>query len=131
MPIKTRLTTKGLEEYLEEIVRAGQDIDAAADEALPAGGEVLVQGMKARVAVDTHNLQNHIGMTKPQRDGDFHFIEVGLVGDVDANTARYGNVQEFGSAHTPAHPYVRPALDTEIGKARARMREVFERWRLL
>lgn len=131
MPIKTRLTTSGFAEYLEELVRAGRDVDAAADEALQAGGEVLLQGMQQRVPVDTHNLQSKLALSEPQKDGDFHFVEVGLLAGTDAETARYGNVQEFGSAHTPARPYVRPTLDADMGRARARMRAIFERWRLL
>ncbi|MDD5367461.1 MAG: HK97 gp10 family phage protein [Anaerolineaceae bacterium] len=126
MPIKTRLTTKGFEDYLERIAQAGQDIDQVADEALQAGGAVLVDGMQARVAVDTHNLQSKIDCSEPQQDGNFHFVEVGLLKDTDADTARYGNVQEFGSANMPAHPYIRPTLDSDMGKARRAMRQVFE-----
>jgi HK97 gp10 family phage protein len=123
MPIKTRLTTKGLEEYLDALARAGADIDAAADEALQAGGVVLVAGMKERVAKDTHNLEEHIVASEPAAEGNVHFIEIGLLG-ANAETARYGNVQEFGSRHTHAHPYVRPTMDGDMGKARAEMRRV-------
>jgi len=126
MPIKTRLTTKGFEEYLEEIARAGHDIDVITDHALQAGGQVLVEGMKERVAVDTHNLQNHIACSEPQQEGNLHFVEVGLLKDTDAETARYGNVQEFGSTKMPAHPYIRPTLDSDMGKARKEMRQVYK-----
>ncbi len=129
--IRMKLTIKGFEKYLEDIARAGRDLDTAADRALAAGGAVLVEGMRQRVAKDTHNLENHITCTEPVQDGNFHFIEVGLNKGVDANTARYGNVQEFGSAHTPAHPYVRPTTDEDMGKARAAMRKVFEEEKLL
>lgn len=126
MPLKTRLTTKGFAEYLEKVAQAGRNIDQVADQALAAGGAVLVEGMRARVAVDTHNLQDHIKATEPAADGNFHFIEVGLPAGTDAETARYGNVQEFGSSKMPAHPYVRPTLDSDMGKARAEMRRVFK-----
>lgn len=126
MPIKTRLTTKGFEEYLEKIAQAGQDIDAIADEALAAGGAILLDGMQRRVPKDTHNLEEHLAVSEPQRDGNFHYIDVGLLHGTDANTARYGGVQEFGSAHTPAQPYVRPTMDEDMGKARKAMRQVFK-----
>jgi HK97 gp10 family phage protein len=126
MPIKTRLTTNGFEAYLEKIGRAGQDVDAVTDEALQAGGGILKDGMKRRVAVDTHNLQNHIACSLPRADGNVHFVEIGLLKGTDANTARYGGVQEFGSAHTHAHPYIRPALDSDMVRARAEMRRVFK-----
>jgi HK97 gp10 family phage protein len=123
MPLKTRLTTKGLEEYLDRLARESADIDAAADAALKAGGTVLVAGERERVAKDTHNLEEHITMSEPEADAGFHFIWVGLVG-ADANTARYGNVQEFGSRHTQAHPYQRPTMDSDMGRARGEMRRV-------
>lgn len=125
MPIKTRLTTKGFEEYLEKLAQAGKNIDVMADKALEAGGKVLKAGMRRRVPKDTHNLENHIDCSEPKQDGNFHYVEVGVL-NADKDTARYGNVQEFGSANTPAQPYVRPTLDSDMGKARREMREVFE-----
>ncbi len=125
MPIKTRLTTKGFEEYLENIARAGKNIDVIADEALEAGGEILLDGMHRRVPKDTGNLDANLELMGPVQDGNFHYIDVGLGKGTDADTARYGNVQEFGSATTPAQPYVRPTLDSDMGKARRAMRDVF------
>lgn len=125
MPIKSRLVTKGFEEYLERLQKAGRDIDVAVDAVLAAGGQVLANGMHDRVAKDTGNLDEHIGVTEPQRDGNIHFVEVGIL-NADAETARYGNAQEFGSSSMPAHPYIRPALDEDMPAARAVMRKVFK-----
>ncbi len=126
MPIKTRLTTKGFEEYLENLARAGKDIDAIANEALEAGGEILLDGMHRRVPKDTGNLDANLELMGPVQDGNFHYIDVGLGKGTDADTARYGNVQEFGSATTPAQPYVRPTLDSDMSKAKKAMRQVLE-----
>ena len=133
MPIKSRLTTKGFEEYLEKIARAGRNVDAAADRALLAGGEILLDGMERRVPVgeaphDPHpdNLKAHLELMGPVQEGNFHYIDVGLGKDTDADTARYGNVQEFGSATTPAQPYVRPTLDSDMGKARKAIKAELE-----
>lgn len=131
MPIKTRLTTKGFEEYLEKLVQAGKDVDAVADQALTAGGQVLLDGMHRRVPKDTGNLDEHLKMSAPQQDGNFHYIDIGLLHGTDPTTARYGAVQEFGSAHTAAQPYIRPTLDSDMGKARKAMRKVFEEQALL
>lgn len=125
MPIKTRLVTKGFDEYLERLKNAGKDIDSAVDAALVAGGDILAAGMHDRVAKDTGNLNEHIGATEPQQDGNMHYIEVGVLG-ADAETARYANVQEFGSSSMPAHPYIRPTLDEDMSKARSVMRKVFQ-----
>jgi HK97 gp10 family phage protein len=128
---KSRLDLKGFDEYLAKVARAGVDIDPVCDEALSAGGAILLDGMKRRVPKDTHNLENHLTCTDPVQDGTVHYVEVGISQDADANTARYGNVQEFGSAHTPAQPYVRPTFDQDLGKARAAMRKVFEEKKLI
>jgi len=56
-------------------------------------------------------------------DGNYHFIHVGLNKGVDSDTVRYGAVQEYGAADTPAQPYIRPALDEDIRKARQVMVE--------
>jgi HK97 gp10 family phage protein len=128
---RTKLTTKGFEEYLEAIAQAGKDVDTVTNEALTAGGAILVDGMQRRVPKDTHNLEQHLTCTNPVQDGNYHYVEVGISKDADATTHRYGNVQEFGSAHTPAQPYFRPTFDEDMSKARAAMRKVFEEKKLL
>ena len=126
MPIKTRFVTKGFEEYYEALARAGEDIDAAADEALAAGGEVILEGMRRRVPKLTGNLLRHLECSQPQQDGNLHFVDIGLLRGTDAETARYGNVQEFGSSDMSAQPYVRPSFDEDMRAARLAMRKVFE-----
>jgi HK97 gp10 family phage protein len=124
--MKTTLTTKGFDEYLEKIAQAGKDIDAISDDALKAGGEVLVEGMRRRARERTGNLKRKIRATQPKQDGNFHYTEVGLPAGTDADTARYGNANEFGTANMAAQPYIRPALDEDMKTARAAMRKVFE-----
>lgn len=126
MPIKSHFSTKGLEEYLEKIGRAGEKIGEVVDRALEAGGQVLVDGMLRRAPEETGNLKENIKMIGPETEGFVHFIEVGLHSGTDAETARYANVQEYGSADTPAHPYIRPTMDEDMGKARKAMRDVFK-----
>jgi HK97 gp10 family phage protein len=125
MAVRYKLVTKGFEEYLEMLAAAGRDIDAIADEALEAGGVVLLDGMKRRVPKDTHNLEDHLVATAPEQDGNYHYIEVGLDKNADADTARYGNVQEFGSSSCEKQPYLRPTIDEDMGKARRAMKNVF------
>ena len=120
-----KLTTKGFEEYLENLARAGKNIDAITDRALNAGGEVLLKGMRRRVPKDTHNLEDHLVIEGPKKDGNFHYILVGLV-NADADTARYGTAQEYGSSSMAAQPYIRPTIDEDKGKAGKAMLEVFK-----
>ena len=119
MTCRATFKMTGFDEYLEQIARAGENIDAAADRAIMAGGDVLLAGMEERVPRDTGNLAAHLERSDPEVDGNIHFLTVGIREGTDANTARYGNVQEYGSAHTPKHPYIRPAFDEDGNKARA------------
>ena len=135
MPIKTRLTTKGFEAYLERIASAGQDVDAAADAALTAGGLILQDGLRQRVPKDTGNLEAHIGISAVKRDGNNHYIDVGILKGTDPNTIRYAFSQEFGwgdkKGHKAGQPYIRPTLDNDMKKARMEMRKILESWGLI
>lgn len=125
MPTRAKLTTKGLEKYLEALAQAGRDVDAAAARAVQAGADVALDGMKKRVPRDTGNLERNLEVATG-RDGNMHWGEIGLLKGVDADTARYGNVQEFGSSTMTAQPYIRPTMAEDKGKIRAAMRESLE-----
>lgn len=121
---KVRLDTKSIINALDDLASKGQDIDALSDKALEAGGKVLVEGMRKRVRKDTHNLEQHIQADGPVADGNFHYIDVGLPRNrllVDAETARYGAAQEYGTSSMAAQPYIRPTLDEDMRKARKAM----------
>jgi HK97 gp10 family phage protein len=133
MATKGRINTKGFEQYLERIARAGSDIDAAAGRALQAGGDVLLAGMKRRVPKDTRNLEEHLVIDGPHQDGNYIYIDVGIPSDkrTDAETARYGNAQEYGTSSMPAQPYIRPTMDEERAKARRAMRSSLKKERMV
>lgn len=132
MATRAKLTSRGFSEYLEAIAQAGQDVDAAVAEALQEGGQVLLDGMVRRVPKDSHNLESHLELTKPQQDGNYVFIEVGIRKNADAETARYGNAQEYGwtssSGHKPGQSYIRATLDEDMKFARRKMKAAFEKW---
>jgi HK97 gp10 family phage protein len=120
MTTKASFNLNGMAKYLEDIVQAGVDIDPAADRALQAGADVLLPEMQRLVPVgdsaegDEHpgNLKRNIVIEGPTQAGNLHTIEIGVL-DADAETAIYGNVQEYGSPskHIVAQPYIRPAID--------------------
>jgi len=126
MTIRVKFATKGFEEWLERVAQAELDVDRVTAEALQAGGEVLLEGMLKRVPRLTGNLAENLSVDGPHQDANYHFVWVGLNRDVDADTARYGTVQEYGAADTPAQPYIRPALDADMNKARKAVRQVFK-----
>jgi HK97 gp10 family phage protein len=120
MVTKAKLVTKGLLESLEILAEAGQDVDAAAEDMLVAGGEVLLAGMQQRVPKDTHNLEHHLVIDGPFEDGNYHYVLVGIPHDrrTDADTARYGNAQEYGTSSMPAQSYIRSTAQLDRAKVR-------------
>lgn len=131
MTTHARLDVKGLDEYMERIQQAGIDIDAAAQRALEAGGKILHAEMDALVPVgdpddDPHsgNLKKHVTIEGPFRDGNVNYVIVGVV-RADADTAIYGNVQEYGSPskHIKPQSYIRAAIDHKKAAVRRAIRE--------
>lgn len=114
MVTQSKIETKGFDEYLEKIARAGTNIDDSADKALMAGASVIQNEMLVNVPIFTGNLAEHIAIKGPKQDGNLHSVEVGVIHDINftnAETARYGNAQEYGSAKNAAHPFIRPGMD--------------------
>ncbi len=114
--MKAKLELKGLEQWLEALAAAGADVDQAADQTLSAGADLALTGMKRRAPKDTHNLEQHIVASIPKVEGNQHIVKIGLIG-ADADTARYGNAQEYGwnskSGHRAGTPYIRPTMDED------------------
>ena len=118
MTTKASLTIKGLDEYLAVIVQVGKDVDAAAEKAVIAGGDVLLVGMDERVPVLTGDLKAHLRRTKPVRSGNVVSVDIGVFDGEnlpEAALARKANAQEYGyergGKHFPAQSYVRAAID--------------------
>jgi HK97 gp10 family phage protein len=117
-----RLDFSGLSNYLEEIARAGLDVDAAAARALDAGAQPILQEMEVLVPKDTHNLENHLNVDGPHRTGNFSYVDIGIV-TADKDTAIYGNVQEYGSSSVEAQPYIRPSFKSRKARAMRAMKD--------
>lgn len=126
MAVRAKITTKGFEETLEALAQMGRNIDPIVDQALGAGGNVLLEGMQRRVPKDTLNLHDHLALEGPIQDGNYHYILVGMARDTDAKTARYGNAQEYGTSSMAAQPYIRPTIDEDMRKARREMIDVLK-----
>lgn len=126
MTTQIKLETKGFEEYFERLARAGKDIDEAAARALLAGAEVVEYEMLSLVPIRTGNLARHIKILGPIQDGNYHYVEVGVIHRIDftdANTARYANSVEYGTSKMAAQPYIRPGIDRSKRRAVAAMKE--------
>jgi hypothetical protein len=137
---KVTLTLDGFDEYLDELQKAGQDIDLVAEQCLDAGGNVLVAGMQARAPFGV--IKQAIRKTVVMADGNKRYLYLGVLRGTNAETARIAAVWEFGGRSSPspknprrhprpgikAHPYIRPTLRNDSKKARAAMEDIFQAW---
>jgi HK97 gp10 family phage protein len=57
-------------------------------------------------------------------EGHYISVTVGMNPESDADTAIYGNVQEYGSVDDMAQPYIRPAFDNNKAAVRNVMKQV-------
>ena len=115
--MRAAFTVKGIDEYLEKLRQAGEDLDAAVDVGLKNAAEILIAEMRARVPVDSGNLRDHLVVNGPFRIGDAHFVYVEL-DMIDREAMLYGVFQEFGTPHMEPHSYIRAGK--AAGKSRAR-----------
>ena len=120
-----KLSLDGLGKYLEDLAAAGKDVDAAAKKALPIGGEIIARQMRTLVPKDTHHLEDTIGVEGPNQDGNFIYVDVGVITG-DKETAIYGNVQEYGSSSVEAQPYIRPSFRSRKAAAMRAMKQSLE-----
>lgn len=127
MTVRCEFSYKGFEQYLEVLANAPLELDASIDRANIAGADVILEGMQRRVRRRTENLALHLKRSEPQSDGNVRWIEVGIDPEADADTHRYGNVNEFGSSSMAAQPYVRPAFDEDRAAARRAQRESLQK----
>lgn len=130
MTTQGKFSLAGIDAYLEELAKLEHDVDAVADEVLLEAGKVVQADMQRLVPIKTGNLHDHIQIDGPHQDGNFHFVEIGVLHDLsftDADTAIYGNVIEYGSARVAAQPYIRPALAKNRTIIRKTLKQLFER----
>ncbi len=137
---KVTLTLEGYEEYLDELMKAGKEIDPVAEQCLDAGANVLVAGMQSRAPYNI--IKQAIRKTAIMADGNKRYLYLGVLRTTDAETARIAAVWEFGGRTTPSpknprrhprpgihgHPYIRPTLRNDARKARAAMENIFQDW---
>ena len=131
MPVRGSFEIKGLDNYLEDLVSAGVDVDeVVADvltEAAPvAEAELKKSLLKTKQAgeVWTGVTEDSITASSVQRDGNYHFIEL----SVDGPGVK---PKEYGNTRQAAEPFIRPAFRLlRQSKLKKMMQAVMERFGL-
>ena len=116
--MKSKFEITGVEAYLEVLQKAGRDIDLVSRAALhEAASDILQPDMIARVphktGIHSDNIRAHIKIFSPSKEGHFNYVEVGVIQSLDytdAETARQVVAVEFGTTHSAAEPFLRPAV---------------------
>jgi HK97 gp10 family phage protein len=129
MATKGSFTLTGLSAYIEEISSAGLNVDEAVQDVMVEAGAEVRDAMTAAVPVDTGNLQSHISVEGPKQEGNFSYVEVGVM-NADKDTAIYGNVIEYGSTRQAAQPYIRPTLKSKKSVIKKALIRVLEKYGL-
>jgi HK97 gp10 family phage protein len=128
--MKSNFEVTGLEAYLEALQKAGKDVDLVARAALAEAGTQLQSEMIRRVPVKTgihtQNLKDHIKIFTPAGEGHYNYVAVGFIRDArytDKETMIQANSVEFGTPHSEALPFIRPAVRAKKASLLNLMRE--------
>jgi hypothetical protein len=98
---------------MEELSQAADDIDAIAREGLFETALNMQEEMQNSVPILTGRLWDHILIDGPHSDGNYHFVEVGIIHNLaftPKDVAIQANVIEFGSSRQAAQPFLRPVF---------------------
>lgn len=126
--MKASLTITGMDDYFSALEKAEKDINTVSREALAEVGAMLQSEMIGRVpsgkGINTEKLKSVIKIKTPTVEGNYNYVFVGVIHDLaytDAGMAIHANIVEFGSVHTQAHPFIRPAVSSKRGAVRSRV----------
>lgn len=111
-----RTEVVGLPELQRKLKRAGEEGLKAEAEGFEVGAQVIVaaaqQNIRDKDIIDTGNLLDSVQPWPAERDAKGNV-------SVDIGTpVEYGTYHEFGTSRMAARPWLRPALDENIDKAR-------------
>jgi len=120
---EVRFTIEGAAEMDRLLKELGpRAASRAADRALRAGAKPIVQRAKELVPVDTGDLRDSITVQIERQRGASE-KRVALVGFTKP-TSRRAHLTEYGTAHSPAKRFMRPALDEQHSSAFGEMGRV-------
>ncbi|KKZ72327.1 hypothetical protein VO63_19045 [Streptomyces showdoensis] len=111
------LGTRRLQAQLEDL---GEDIVAAIRKAVTESAEAVKADTQRDVARDSGNLHDKVGVT--YKDDGLTAL-VGWHNDAEY----YGRFLEYGTRRIAARPALRPALEAERGRYRARLTDEVRR----
>lgn len=130
MAIRVQFKLNGLEEYLSNVNKAGNDITGAAQEAIDESTKPIIQEMKSKAQphILTGKVFDAIEATPAKIDGNKIYSDVGINEEKAKDGAWVAVFQEFGAPHFPKEPFIRPAFDNNKSNVRQIQRKVLKKW---
>ena len=130
MAIRVQFKLNGLEEYLSNVNKVGNDIVQATKEAIEESVKPIVEEMKvgAEPHILTSKVYNAIEATPVKVDGNKIYSDVGINEEKAKEGAWTAVFQEFGSPHFPKSPFIRPAFDNNRSKIKSAQRKILKKW---
>ena len=131
MATKGTMTLQGLDEYLEALANAGEDVDGAARDALLEGATVLQEAMQSLVPILTGRLYLHIAIDGPHTNGNYSWCDVGIIHDIaftPKDVAIQANTIEYGGVRRAAQPFIRPAMRNNKKIMLVAMQKILEKY---
>lgn len=124
------LQVGGLENYLQRIQAAGNNVDEAVEKAVQESALIVLADMKA--GAERHRrtgaVADAVEASPVQREGGHIFVKVGI--DLNEHPeAIHAVFQEYGDSHSPQFPapFIRPAYDNNESAVKKKQREVLKR----
>ncbi len=111
----------GGERLLAKLGKMAKDYEDKLEAAVTAGAKLIENDAKPRAPYKTGNLRSSIHTETAEKQGSRVTVHIGT--DVV-----YAATQEFGddSRNIPAHPYLRPAFDENLGRAKEEIAKAFK-----
>lgn len=126
--MKVRMQLSGLEEYLENLKRAGANIDEVVSEAIYESAKPIEADIRAWAEKHkrTGAVLEGVELTPVQREGDRLFVEVGVSTEKNPH-AWHAAFVEYGTPKMKADPGIWPAFNKNKAKVRRIQREILQR----
>src|SRR5690625_715326 len=107
---------EGMDEFMQQLERLGNDVDKHTDEALINAGKLLQKEVKKRVPVDTGKLRDNIMLSEVKDKTIDVYVD-------QQGPAYYGVFLEEGTSKMRARPFMYPAFHNSQFRIR---REIVE-----
>ncbi|MCC0692132.1 HK97-gp10 family putative phage morphogenesis protein [Clostridioides sp. ZZV14-6387] len=112
-----------LQQKLENLERKASN--EIVDKALDKGSEVLLNGQKETVPIDTGNLLASLGTFDKRGSGANKKIDIGIAHNQDRSVT-YGYYQNYGTTEMTGSGWIQRAWNMKIGEASAKIKEVIK-----